>query len=199
MRKKRFFLPAAAALVCVTLAAAYGTSGAADAQPVPVEDYVMEQVQEFLALKEQDDSITWSETTKISSVLPLYAPDDTVNGYICYLETDGEATGTMQVGVQDGEYYVMNLGFDGGSILDAQLETCSALTGETVSVGSEQKVYFTGAFNYYLETADGSLLFVQDGETVSRGADRLTQEYAAFSEQLAADLETEGAEGATEG
>lgn len=72
------------------------------------ETYALNQVEAF---SEIDDA--WDETTEIEDYIILYAPDNTVNGYIFHFRTDGVDTGFMQIGIQGQAFYVVNLGFDG--------------------------------------------------------------------------------------
>lgn len=154
-----------------------------------IEAFVMNQVEAFSAI---DDA--WDETTEIKNYVVLYAPDDTVNGYIFRFETCGVDTGFMQIGIQGQEFYVVNLGFEGADVLSKMVEYHNSLTESsltmmtevadvpTVNLLTSPKVYYTGGFNYYLYGGENELVSLFGNEVVETGLADLEPEYSLYKE-----------------
>lgn len=161
-----------------------------------VNAFVMEQVEAFAAI---DDA--WNETTQIADCVTLYAPDDTINGYIFHFKTGGVDTGFMQIGILGQELFVVNLGFEGDDVLSKMVKhhnsvANSGLTAEAdaivvpvVSLDNSAKIYYTGGFNYYLNGGRNELVSLAENEVVETGISSLAAEYSAYQDGRAIALE----------
>ena len=156
-----------------------------------IEDYVMEQVEAFSVI---DDA--WNETTQIVDRIPLYAPDDSLNGYIFNFETNGKKSGFMQVGILEKELYVVNLGFEGNDLLNKMINHHNILKAESMvkeiqggermiaDLDPSSKVYYTGGFNYYVYSENNELVSLAENKVVKNGISEVNISYISYIENM---------------
>ena len=152
------------------------------------ETFAMEQVEAFAKM---DD--TWNDNTCIKEHVALYAPDDTINGYIFRFETSGEDTGFMQIGVLEQEFFVVNLGFEGYDILTQMMnQYTGAILAEkgfdTEStekrIKATSKIYYAGGFNYYAVNEANKLVSLDTHEEIEDKDTALSAVYALYTSGL---------------
>lgn len=158
-----------------------------------IEEYVMEQVRVFAVIDN-----AWDETTQIKDYTVLYAPDDKINGYIFRFEKDGTDTGFMQIGIQDENMYVVNLGFEGNDILSKMVEYHNSLirgclqispaAQPIINLSNVTKVYYVGGFNYYIYKDAHELVSMAENKVVENNLDNLKTLYSVYQRARLASL-----------
>lgn len=190
-----FFACFISVFISMSGAVAIGPQKALDSYDL-AEEYVMNQVSKFISVNDEDNTIVWSEETHIKSCTKLYAPDDSVNGYIFRFETSGVDTGFMQIGILEQKFFIVNLGFEGNDVLTKMIATYSAsdLSFMTSNLESEvfsdlsrkeiSKVYYTGNFNYYISVPENKIVDILNGEIKEVSATNLSSEYERYKVAL---------------
>lgn len=115
-------------------------------------DTAMEEIHSF---SERDEGSRWDDSTTISSIIELYAPNNSINGYIFDLSTEGHRSGFIQIGIADDACFIVNIGFMGDNYAVEQLDQYNKDKKEgdiyPVSRLYKDKVYYLGGFNYLVE------------------------------------------------
>lgn len=145
------------------------------------KNFALSEVASFI--DSGDEIVTWDNTTRISSHIELYAPDDTLNGYIFKFETQGTPSGYMQIGVLDSSYFVMNLGFEGNDYLTSMLEANSI----DADILEDQIVYYAGNMNYYIYH-DGVLVDLVNEEPSKLTSSDIDSLYNGYKTQIRNDI-----------
>lgn len=99
--------------------------------------------------------------TDIDLVIPLYNTDDVINGYIYNLKTDNKKTGYIQVRCIDGNYQVVNLGFEGENYLESWMYQNNL----SMDVLEYSKVYYLGNFAYFVKDERKQILLDLENKT----------------------------------
>ena len=167
------------------------------------EEYLREKaivaaMDEIRSFSERDEGSQWDDSTTISSIIELYDPNNSINGYIFDLSTEGHRSGFIQVGIADGACYIVNIGFIGDNYAVEQLDQYNRDKKDgdiyPVSYLYKNKVYYLGGFNYLVEK--GNDYYIDLGSGSIEKIDKITLENAyndykrAISQDYKGDITT---------
>lgn len=143
MKRKLFSLLIICSLI-LCIAPPASATGSVGLSPT---SFVLQQVS---IIDSADPTCPWNNDTTFSSITPLYNLDNTINGYIVKLLTDGEDSGFIQIHVINGLFSVYCYAYEGISEVDSMAEYWEYDL-------SNEIVYFLGSFKYLISTSDGYL------------------------------------------
>ena len=111
-----------------------------DENKVAPENFVVGQIS---TIDWNDPTCPWNDRTAIASSITLFDLNNHPNGYVFYLETDGVATGYIQIHAINGTYSLYCYAYEGECEVD-----CMADYWELDL--SDERVYFLGSFKYLI-------------------------------------------------